>query len=185
MLDMGARLRIILPSVMGVVSLPLVLWDIHNERVIESMGMAWDMGAPIWPYQTSDILLRLLNGPAYFIAVPITNSLRLFATSQYFLVFPAILLWWWFLGLQLDRGLAITKSQWRRPVFSLLVLLAVLLLWAATSISDESFRWWFRYVEVPGLNALLMMTRFLTPAVWCVLIALLAVTAAKRVATSS
>jgi hypothetical protein len=28
------RLRIILPSVMGIVSLPLVLWDIHNERVI-------------------------------------------------------------------------------------------------------------------------------------------------------
>jgi hypothetical protein len=72
---MGVRLRIILPSVMGIVSLPLVLWDIHNGRVIESMGMAWDTGAPIWPYQTSDILLRLLDGPAYYVTMPFANAL--------------------------------------------------------------------------------------------------------------
>src|SRR5689334_2533702 len=129
---MATRLRIILPSVMGTVSLPLMLWDIHNERVIESMGMAWDMGAPIWPYLTSDILLRLLNFPAYFIAMPIANALRLFATGQYLIVFPAILLWWGFLGLQLDHGLVIAKSRWRWPVFSFLVVLALRLLWAAT-----------------------------------------------------
>jgi hypothetical protein len=182
---MGVRLRIILPSVMGIVSLPLVLWDIHNGRVIESMGMAWDTGAPIWPYQTSDVLLRLLDGPAYYVTMPFANALRLVAASQYLLVFPAILLWWWFLGLQLDHGLVIAKSRWRWPVFSFLVVLAVLLLWAATSISAESFRWWFRYAGLSGgLNALLMMTRFLTPAAWSVVIALLAVTASKRVATA-
>src|SRR5271156_22426 len=171
---MGTRLRIILPSAMGVVSLPLVLWDIHNARVIESMGMAWDTGAPIWPYQTSDILLRLLTFPAYFIAMPITNALRLVAPGQYLLVFPAIVLWWWFLGLQLDHGLVIAKSRWRWPVFSFLIVLAVLLLWAATSVSAESFRWWFRYAEVfSNLSALLMMMRFLTPAAWCVVVALL------------
>ena len=183
---MSTRLRILLPSVMGIVSLPLVLWDIHNERVIVSMGMAWDTGAPIWPYQTSDILLRLLNGPAYYITMPFANALRLFAASQYLLVFPANLLWWWFLGLRLDRGLVITKSRWRWPVFSFLVVLSMLLLWAATSIFVESFRWWLRYAEVfSRLNALLMMARFLSPAAWSVLIALLAVTAAKRVATAS
>jgi hypothetical protein len=171
---------------MGIVSLPLVLWDIHNERVIESMGMAWDMGAPVWPYQTSDLLLRLLNFPAYFISMPITNALRLLATDQYVLVFPAILLWWWFLGVQLDHGLVMAKSRWRWPVFSFLVVLAVLLMWAATSISAESFRWWFRYSGLSSsLNALLMMTRFLTPAAWSVVIALLAVTASRRVATAS
>jgi len=162
---MSTRLRIILPSVMGIASLPLVLWDIHNERVIVSMGMAWDTGAPIWPYQTSDILLRLLNGPAYFVTMPFANALRLAAPNHYLLVFPAILLWWWFLGLRLDHGLVITKSRWRWPVFSVLVVLAVLLLWAATSISAESFRWGFRNAEVfSSLSALLMMIRFLIPA---------------------
>ena len=121
---MGTRLRIILPSVMCIVSLPLVLWDIHNVRVIESMGTAWDTGAPICPYQTSDILLRLLNFPAYFVAIPITSALRLLATGQYVLVFPGILLWWWCLGLKLDHGLVIAQSRWRWPVFSFLVVLA-------------------------------------------------------------
>jgi hypothetical protein len=183
---MSTQLRITLPISMGIASLPLMFWDIHNERVIVSMGMAWDMGAPIWPYQTSDILLRLLNGPAYFITMPLANTFRLVAPSHYLLVFPAILLWWWFLGLRLDHGLVITKSRWRWPVFSVLVVLAVVLLLAATSISAESFRWWFRYAEVSShLNAVLMMTRFLTPAAWCVFIALLALTAAKRVATAT
>ena len=64
---------------MGIASLPLVLWDIHNERVIASVGMGWDMGAPIWPYQAADILMRLLNCPAYSIVMPIANWLRLAA----------------------------------------------------------------------------------------------------------
>jgi hypothetical protein len=180
---MGKRLRIVLPSLMGFVSLPLVLWDVHNEGVIVSMGMAWDTGAPVWPYQTPDILLRLLNDPAYYITMPTANALKLAAGSQYLLVFPAILLWWWFLGLQLD-GLVITKSRRRWPVFLCAVVLAVLL-WVAISISTESFHWWFRYAEgFSNRNALLMMTRFLTPAVWSVLIALLVVTAAKRVSRS-
>ena len=95
---MSKRLRIVLPSVMGVLSLPLIFWDIHNARVIGLMGMAWDTGAPIWPYQTSDILLRFLNGPAYSIAMPIASFLKLAAPSHHFLVFPAILIWWWLLG---------------------------------------------------------------------------------------
>jgi len=111
---MSKRLRIVLPSVMGVLSLPLIFWDIHNARAIESMGMAWDTGAPIWPYQASDILLRLLNGPAYFIAVPLANILRLAAPSHHLLVFPAILIWWWFLGLRLDDGLVRTKPRQSR-----------------------------------------------------------------------
>ena len=168
---------------MGIVSLPLLLWEIHDERVIVSMGMAWDPGAPVWPYQTSDILLRLLNGPAYFVAMPIANALRWGAPSHHLLVVPAILIWWWFLGLRLDQGLVAAKTSWRWPVFSVLVVLAALLLWAASSIFAESFRWWFKYAEVfSPLNALLVITRFLTPAAWCALLTLLVLAAAKQVA---
>jgi hypothetical protein len=103
---MRTPLGIILPLVLGVLNLPLILWDIHNARVIESMGMAWDTGVPIWPYQASDILLRLLNGPAYSIAMPIANLLRLPAPMHLFLVVPAILVSWFFLGWTLERGLA-------------------------------------------------------------------------------
>jgi len=105
---------------MGGISLPLVIWDIHNERVIESMGMAWDTGAPIWPYQTSDILLHFLNGPAYFIAQPLANVLRLGGPSHFLVVLPAILIWWWFVGTRLDDGWPLAESRWRWPVFALL-----------------------------------------------------------------
>src|SRR5947209_604068 len=103
---MKLRLRIVLPFVVGVLSLPLILWDIHNARVIESMGMAWDIGAPIWPYQAADILLRVINGPAYAISMPIATLFRLAAPTHLFLIVPAIVTLWWFLGLTLDRGFA-------------------------------------------------------------------------------
>ena len=44
----------ILPVVVGVVSAALIAWDIHNQRIIAFTGMAWDTGAPLWPYQTPD-----------------------------------------------------------------------------------------------------------------------------------
>jgi hypothetical protein len=181
---MRRQFRITLPVVMGTISLPLVLWDIYNQRVIMAMGMGWDTGAPVWPYQTPDFLLRLLNAPAYLIVVPIANTLKLFGPGFYLLVFPAILVWWWFLGLRLDRGLVITKSRWRWPVFSLLVAFAVLLVWAAASICADSFRWWSQYVDATNLRALLIMTRLLIPAAWSVIIALLSLAAARRVAAA-
>jgi hypothetical protein len=168
---------------MGVLSLPLILWDVHNARVIESMGMAWDTGAPIWPYQTSDILLRLLNGPAYFITMPLANIFRLAAPSHHLLVFPATLIWWWFLGLRLDHGLVRTKPPWRWPVFMALVTFATLLLWAATVVSRDAFRWWFEYGRDFKGESTLLMVRFLSPALWCVALTVLLVVAAKRVAT--
>jgi hypothetical protein len=37
----------------------------HDGRAIQPRAHV--LGAPIWPYQASDILLRLLNGPAYYL----------------------------------------------------------------------------------------------------------------------
>ena len=174
---MSTRLRIVLPSVMGIVSLPLVLWDIHNARVIESMGMAWDMGAPICSYQASDILLRLLNGPAYSIAMPIANLLRLAAPTHLVLVVPAILIWWWFLGLTLDRGLA------RWPLFGMLVVLVALLLWSAVAVPSV-FRFGLDY-RAFDLSTALLILRFLTPAVWFIALTSLLLVRAKRVVLAS
>lgn len=164
---------------MGFVSVPLVLWDIHNENVVAFVGMVWDTGAPIWPYQTSDILLRLLNGPAYCVAVPVANMMRLFGPRDLLVVCPAILLWWWFLGSLFDQGLAIAQPKWRWSAALVLSVLAVLLLLSA--VAPQSYSFWFKYAEQFGrLPALLMMTRLVTPAVWCVVIVLLIVMVAKR-----
>jgi len=157
---MGTRLRIVLPSVMAVTSAPLVVWDIHNAHVTVSMGMAWDMGAPIWPYQASDILLRLLNCPAYSIAVPIANVLRLAAPMHFIVVVPAILAWWWFLGLTLDVGIV----HWR--LLGMFGVLLALLLWTTEAI-PMMFR--LRLDSQPSDTfATLLVLRFLTPAAWLV-----------------
>lgn len=174
---MSTRLRIALPSVVGVLSLPLMFWDIHNVRVIGSMGMAWDMGAPIWPYQSSDILLRLLNGPAYSITMPIANVLRLAAPMHFLLVFPAILTWWWFLGLTLDRGLA------RWSFFGMFVVLVTLLLWGATT-TPGLFRLQLAYGAFPVSTTLLIL-RFLTPAAWFIALTSLLCVGKRRVVPAS
>ena len=67
------RYRIFLPVTQGALGTALIIWNVHNTRVIESMGMAWDMGAPIWPYQASWLLLVGINAPAY---VPSDTDIR-------------------------------------------------------------------------------------------------------------
>jgi hypothetical protein len=181
---MSKRFRIVAPFVMGGISLPLVAWDIHNERVIAAMGMAWDTGAPVWPYQASDILLRSVNTPAYFIAQPLANVLRLGGPSHFVMVFPAILIWWWFLGTRLDYGWPVAQSRWRWPAFALLALSAALLLWVAIVVSTDTLNWWFKYANFfrPADRSLLIV-RFLSPALWCAVLAFLLVVGAKRVVT--
>ncbi len=117
--------------------------------------MAWDMGAPIWPYQASDILLRMLNGPAYSIAMPTASLLRLAAPMHLLLVIPGILASWWFLGYILDRGFA------RWSLFVMFVVLVALLLWAVTGTPGI-----FRVRLEHGFfraSITLLLVRFLTP----------------------
>jgi hypothetical protein len=152
---MSERLRMLLPAVAGGLSIPLIFWDIHNARVIESMGMAWDMGPPVWPYQASDILLRLLNGPAYSIAMPIANVLRLPAPLHFIVVAPFILIWWWFFGSTLDRGIA----PWR--LLGMVSVLLTLLSWSITAIHSL-----FLLGLYPISFDRVALLRFLTPVAW-------------------
>jgi hypothetical protein len=165
---------------MGILSLPLMLWDIHNGAVIASMGMAWDTGPPIWPYQASDILLRFLNGPAYSIAMPIANFLKLAAPRHHLLVFLAILIWWWFLGFTLDRGSAWKKAHWRWPLMGMLAVLIALFLW--TAVAADALRLWSQAGAFRPPSTLLIL-RFLCPATWFITLASLLVGATRRVLT--
>src|SRR5882724_9887372 len=124
---MTSKLRIVLPTFMGALSWLLVIWAIYNDRVIASMGMGWDMGAPLWPYQTPQILLYVLNYPAHYVAQPMANHLGLVSPHHYLLVFPATLLWWWFVGLRLDCGLVTPFSKGQLVVFLILLTLAAVL----------------------------------------------------------
>ena len=165
---------------MGAVSLPLVIWDIHNAGVIRSVGMGWDTGAPVWPYQTPEILLWSLNFPAHVTAQPLANLMGLFVPRHHLLLFPFTLLWWWLVGLGFDRGLPTRYTRRRWVLFAILTAVALLLLWVGLANFNSAARWWFQYGAGFWSPSTLMMVRFLTPTFWCVALALLGVVAAKR-----
>lgn len=177
---MAPRLRVILPLGAGVITAALTIWDIHNSRVIDSVGMGWDTGAPIWPYQTSDILLRLVGFPAYFVVTPLANALGFVAPLYHLLVFPTVLAWWWFLGLAFDRPSILSTVRRTGSLRVTLIGLAVLLLCSAAAVSANTFRWWFQYgTSLWSVQALLLL-RFLTPAIWCCFLSFILAVAAKK-----
>lgn len=183
---MTRRLGIILPAFFGIISAPLMIWDVHNQGVITRMGMAWDTGAPLWPYQAPDILLRFLNFPAYVVVQPAVNLLHWYGAQSYLLVFPATVIWWWFVGLRLDCGLVRLSNRRRWSLVAVFVTLEPLLLWVGFRSSVDTFHWWFRYGGVlPWLpiSKTLVTLRLLAPTVWSVTLAVLVAVSAKRAIT--
>ena len=179
---MKVPLKVALPTVMGLLCALLMLWDLHNQRVIRSMGMAWDTGAPIWPYQTPDTLLFALNTPASFISNASEFYFRIGAMSplSYSMFFPAILVWWWLVGLYLDRRLR-RESVRRAPIWALLLcLLAVGLIALGFEESRSAFRRWWTY-SLPVLSVSdLILLRLLAPSIWCVVLSFAALLVARR-----
>ena len=109
------KFRIILPLIFGLTAIGLIAWDYHNMRIIESMGMDWDTCAPIWPYQTSWMLLFAINAPAIFLSRPLCFLLDLKLHNSFYPIhFLAILLFWYWVGSRLDWGLLGVKT-FRHP----------------------------------------------------------------------
>jgi hypothetical protein len=127
---------------MGSLSAALMVWDIHNQRIIMLMGMAWDSGAPLWPYQTPDMLFSVLNSPAYIIGRPISRLLDLLVPRQYFALLPAAISWWWVVGIYLDRRHLVTRIKRPRRAVILLSITAILLLALGVDSFIVAFRWW-------------------------------------------
>ena len=163
---MAQKLQIVLPISLGAITAILTLWDIHNWNVVASMGMAWDTGAPIWPYQTSDILLQLMNYPAFVIAVPLANRFGLLAPQYHFVLFPAELLWWWVVGCGLDRRTMHSPRLGSRFILILLVIGSGLLILAASFQSAWVLLWIVKYGRQLRSTSFLVALRFMTPALW-------------------
>ncbi|HEY2470698.1 MAG TPA: hypothetical protein VGI45_23085 [Terracidiphilus sp.] len=177
---MRTRLSIVLPTSIGVLSALLTAWDIYNWHVIVSMGMAWDTGAPIWPYQTSDVLLRFINLPAFLVAMPLANLFKLLAPTYHLFVFPAGIVWWWFVGTRFDRRAINRRHQRRWTTFVGQTLCSGLLLSVAIAELVNLFHWWTRYGGWQGnLNTAVGMLRFLTIPIWFLTAAGVAAIAAK------
>jgi hypothetical protein len=167
-----SKYRIALPVCMGLVATGLMAWEHHNSEVIATMGMAWDTGAPMWPYQTPEIILAILNAPAYFLAAPVWFTLDLRLESQrYPALFFAILLLWTGIGKAIDSNL-LSRARRRGGKLSTIGLLIATVVFSLTGVGTlvPGMHWWSQYGE-PSLVSVLIFARITSFAPWCFILA--------------
>jgi hypothetical protein len=171
----------ILPVAMGVLSVALIAWDIQNQHVIRSMGMAWDTGAPLWPYQTPDTLLFALNTPAYLLIAPTPYWTFGFIGPLHYVTFlPALLLWWWVVGMFFDQWRSKIGSRKGWVWTSLLLFVAVLLMSLGVSGMPHALRWWWTYSRQILSVSDLILLRLIAPSIWCFVLCFAALQLVKR-----
>jgi hypothetical protein len=176
------RFRLVLPLVFGCLAIALIAWELHNERVIEGVGMGWDTGPPIWPYESSWILLQAINAPAY--ALDLLLSLLLGVRNnqaRLLLEFPTILIWWWFIGWRVDFGLLPQRNERKRKVWGAVLVAAALGFWTCGGyLLVQEVRFWSEYGEASWRGPMLFLLRNAGILSWSFLLALWSTLAAAR-----
>jgi hypothetical protein len=179
------RFRLLLPIVFGCLAIALTAWEFHNERVIDAAGMGWDTGPPIWPYQTSWILLQAINAPAYALDSPLCMLLGV-RTNQACLLLelPTILLWWWFIGWRIDFGLLPQRSVRQRRLWGTVLGVASLGFWScAIYLVAQQVRFWSEYGERGWRGPVLFLMRNAGILCWCLLLGIWSTAATVRFTT--
>ena len=145
------------------------IWDLRNQRVIESVGMGWDTGAPVWPCQASSILLFVIDAPVFALTAPFFFLLRLQTPElQYPMLLPAILLWWWWLGTRIDLGI-LGRRHYQHPklLAGFLAAVTVALCYPATRGLIDAVNWWQTYGRHELPTSLWHLARIVGPSLWC------------------
>jgi hypothetical protein len=165
---------------MAIVSAALMMWDIHNQRVISAMGMAWDTGAPNWPYQTPDTILFFLNLPAFLFSNTVSNFLKLHGSLHYLAFYPAIVAWWLMAGDYLDQR-PLRKGVERATLSAVAILLvAVAFIVMGFDLGRAVFIWWWTCSHSLWTPDDVTLLRLGAPAFWCLLLGLAALDAGLR-----
>jgi len=175
------RFRVILPIIFGFLAATLMLWDYENNRKVVLMGMSWDIGPPVWPYQAVHSILFAVNAPAFVLSLPILKLLNLKTNSlEYFIWFPAIVAWWYWTGTRIDFGVLGRRSYGHaKPLAIALALAALVPLYIAGSVTLDEIRWWMAY----GKNSTylgLTLLRTVGPVLWCLVVAVGCIAAAMQ-----
>ncbi len=167
--EVQVRYRIILPILFGSLAIALVIWDIHNLRVIQSNGMSWDTGAPIWPYEAANLIFSSLNAPAFVLAAPFFYFPHLeLQEMRYPVLLPAIVVWWWWIGTRFDFGI-LGLRRWSHPRWwaaGAITLAVVFSVAGAWSVKDGIERW----IRFPDTHPLIL-AKISSIAAWCFAIA--------------
>jgi hypothetical protein len=176
------RFRLVLPLVFGFLALVLMTWDYENNRMVGLMGMGWDMGPPFWPYQAIYLVLFTINAPAFVLSMPILKLLNLDTLSlQYWIWFPAIVAWWWWIGIRIDFGvLGHRHYRHAKLIAGLLTTASLGLLYVATRATLTEVQWWMEYGSNSSPYCVPTLLRTVGPVLWCLVLAGGCSIAAKR-----
>jgi len=174
--------RLVLPLVLGFLAAALMTRDYENYRMVELMGMGWDMGPPFWPYQAIYLLLLTINAPAVVLPMPILKLLNLQTLSlQYGVWFPAIVGWWWWIGTQMDFAiLGRRRFRYAKLIAGALSTVSLVLLYVAARASLRELRWWMEYGRNSSPFRVLILLRTIGPVLWCLVLASGCLIAATR-----
>ena len=168
------RFRLVLPVVFGFLAFVLFTWQHETNRMIELMGMAWDMGPPMWPYQAVPLFSYAINAPAYIVCWPLTKLIDVPADWPYYMVWlPVIVLLWWWVGTRIDFGL-LGRRKYRHPTFTAVLMFvgALVLLILSVNIGVGEYRLFQHYWPAQrAINAAIILLRAIGPILWCLLLA--------------
>src|SRR5258708_20193112 len=176
------RCRLVLPLVFGFLAAVLMMWDYENNRMVQLMGMGWDMGPPFWPYQGIYILLLMVNAAPFVFSMPFLKLLNLHTLSlQYGVWFPAIVGWWWWVGTRIDFGL-LGRRHYRHAklVAGLFSTVSVGLLYVAVRGILTEFHWWMEYGRNSSPFRMPTLLRTGGPVLWGLVLACGCLIAARR-----
>jgi hypothetical protein len=183
---MQIRFRVVLPIVLSSCSLLLFAWEHENNRVIESMGMAWDTGPPKWPYEAVPLFWYALNAPAYTACWPVVSLISKQTNVwsewiEYAICLPAIAALWWWVGARIDYGLIGRRdcSQPKLVAFLLIAgVLALLVLAGRIGLSEyRSFQlYWPNHSPIYAI----LLLRAIGPILWCLVFAYASIRSAIR-----
>jgi hypothetical protein len=153
------RFRYVLPMAFGFLSFVLMIWDHENNRIVESMGMDWDMGPPFWPYQAVFLVLITVNLPAFVLSVPILTLLHLHANVRW-------------VGTRIDFGL-LGHRHYRnaKALAGFLSVAALGLFCVAAWIALGEIHWWMEYGRPDSPFRFPSLLRTVGPVLWCLVLA--------------
>ncbi len=137
--------------------------------------MGWDTGPPVWPYESSSILLQGINAPAYaldlllFLLLGVRNN-----QARLLVELPTILIWWWFIGWRIDFGLLPRRDARKRGVWGTGLAVLALGFWSCIAyLVVQQVRLSSDYGETGWRGPILFLLRNSGILCWCFLLALL------------
>ncbi|QOY89530.1 hypothetical protein [Paludibaculum fermentans] len=159
----------------GIVAAILLVWQQQNEQVITAMGMAWDTGAPLWPYETPWIIFAIINAPAVLAGRAGSSLVGLHAfREQLPVLLAATILLWFSIGASIDRGAFRRQIRPKPWLIGVLAGVALACLCVSVSAISAAVHWCWAF-GAWSLSSALTFVRLVSIVPWCTFVVAMSV----------